>query len=116
LHSKGQAGIELVIMVALIVNLTGIVIATHRSFKEKMSRMKCDSNMTNIMEAIQIYHAYYNLEKEVIREEKVGEVNLEFLLSKKFLLHYPQCPEGGVYKWDSDGELYCTYHGAGEIK
>jgi hypothetical protein len=113
-EARALVNIEIALLVALVVNLAGVVLATHNSFKEKIGRMKCDSNMKSIMEALEIYHAYYNLGEEVIAEEKVGDVNLDFLVSKSFLLQNLQCPQMGIYRWDSNGELYCTYHGSGE--
>lgn len=113
---RGLTNVQFITIIAIIANLTAVSIASHRFFKEKMGRLTCQSNMESIMEAMQIYHAYYNLGEKDIRAGKRGRVNTDFLLSKEFLMDVPRCPQKGIYKWDSDEELYCTYHGSGEVK
>ena len=115
MERKGLTTVQLMIILAVLANLIGVAMATHRFFKEKMGRLTCHANMQNIMEAEQLYHAYYNIGEKEIKREKTGKVQLEFLSSKDFLLYIPSCPGRGIYKWDSEGELYCTYHGLGEI-
>ena len=115
MQKKGLTSLQVIITIALIANLTGVVVATQKFFKEKIGRMTCNANMRSIKQSQQIYHAYYNPGKKDIEEERVGAVNLEFLLSKHFLPHNIQCSQRGIYKWDSEGEIYCTYHGLGEV-
>jgi len=111
MKKKGYSLNELLIVFTIIALFASIVALGYFRKKKKEEKVFCTMNMKAIHYAIELFKNENTKDNLFTKgsglfDEKRKKALSKYLKGNKF----PQCPSGGEYGIDDDGNIYCTKH------
>lgn len=111
IKNKGFTLIEVLIVLAILLALTGIGVMAYSNVLSSSSEKVCRAQRQELINLYKIYIAnggVYDVE---------GCTDMEFLVESLLLNEEYRCPDGGIYTWhvDTDNEVSVTCSKHGEL-
>jgi hypothetical protein len=103
---KGSAKTAFLVVAGFLILFLIFVFFQFRALKKKVTLLSCDAIKQEITESLN----KYKNDNPNAKFPPGTIIDIEELYRKGYLKDYQHCPQGGTYKINRYGEVYCTYH------
>lgn len=91
-------------MVFIFIFLIGI--SQFRNLRKSVRKVSCSHTKKNLQRAVEIYLDYSEFSLPPVYKA----LNIQELIRENTLKTIPVCGEGGIYRINDNGMIYCSFH------